>query len=159
MKVPLSWLREYVDLPAVTAHEIAEKLTAAGLKLESVTSYGHDIKNVVVGEVISIETLEGFKKPIRHCQVEVGEAAPREIVCGATNFEAGDRVPVALPGAVLPGGFEIASRQDLRAAVRRHDLLGGGARRGRLVPPASSCCPRAPRSARTWSSCSACVTT
>lgn len=111
MKVPLSWLREYVDLPAVTAHEIAEKLTAAGLKLESVTSYGYDIKNVVVGEVISIETLEGFKKPIRHCQVEVGEAAPREIVCGATNFEAGDRVPVALPGAVLPGGFEIASRK------------------------------------------------
>ncbi|MEU3168826.1 phenylalanine--tRNA ligase subunit beta [Streptosporangium sp. NPDC006930] len=111
MKVPLSWLREYVDLPAVTAHEIAEKLTAAGLKLESVTSYGHDIKNVVVGEVISFETLEGFKKPIRHCQVEVGEAAPREIVCGATNFEAGDRVPVALPGAVLPGGFEIASRK------------------------------------------------
>ncbi|WP_326830185.1 phenylalanine--tRNA ligase subunit beta [Streptosporangium sp. NBC_01810] len=111
MKVPLSWLREYVDLPAVTAHEIAEKLTAAGLKLESVISYGHDIKNVVVGEVLSIETLEGFKKPIRHCQVEVGEAAPREIVCGATNFEAGDRVPVALPGAVLPGGFEIASRK------------------------------------------------
>ncbi|MFI6512828.1 phenylalanine--tRNA ligase subunit beta [Streptosporangium sp. NPDC050855] len=111
MKVPISWLREYVDLPAVTAHEIAEKLTAAGLKLESVVSYGHDIKNVVVGEVVSIETLEGFKKPIRHCRVEVGEAAPREIVCGATNFSAGDRVPVALPGAVLPGGFEIASRK------------------------------------------------
>ncbi|WP_371779071.1 phenylalanine--tRNA ligase subunit beta [Streptosporangium subroseum] len=111
MKVPLSWLREYVDLPAVTAHEVAEKLTAAGLKLEGVTSYGHDIKNVVVGEVLAIELLEGFKKPIRHCQVEVGEATPREIVCGATNFEVGDRVPVALPGAVLPGGFEIASRK------------------------------------------------
>ncbi|MDP9844746.1 phenylalanine--tRNA ligase subunit beta [Streptosporangium lutulentum] len=111
MKVPLSWLREYVDLPAVTAHEIAEKLTAAGLKLEGVTSYGHDIKNVVVGEVLEIESLEGFKKPIRHCRVEVGEATPREIVCGAVNFEVGDRVPVALPGAVLPGGFEIASRK------------------------------------------------
>ncbi|GAA2852181.1 phenylalanine--tRNA ligase subunit beta [Streptosporangium fragile] len=111
MKVPLSWLREYVDLPAATPHEIADKLTAAGLKLESVTSYGHDIKNVVVGEVLAIEELQGFKKPIRHCQVEVGEAAPREIVCGATNFEVGDRVPVALPGAVLPGGFEIASRK------------------------------------------------
>ncbi|MBB2914971.1 phenylalanyl-tRNA synthetase beta chain [Streptosporangium becharense] len=111
MKVPLSWLREYVDLPAVTPHEIADRLTAAGLKLESVTSYGHDIKNVVVGEVLAIEELQGFKKPIRHCRVEVGEAAPREIVCGAVNFEAGDRVPVALPGAVLPGGFEIASRK------------------------------------------------
>ncbi|GAA4235206.1 phenylalanyl-tRNA synthetase beta chain [Streptosporangium album] len=111
MKVPLSWLREYVDLPAVTAHEIADRLTAAGLKLEAITSYGHDVKNVVVGEVLVIEELQGFKKPIRHCQVEVGEAAPREIVCGATNFAVGDRVPVVLPGGVLPGGFEVGARK------------------------------------------------
>src|SRR3954447_18322847 len=109
MKVPLSWLREFVDLPAVTAHEVADKLTAAGLKLEAITSQGHEIKNVVVGRVLEIEELTGFKKPIRHCQVEVGEAAPREIVCGATNFAVGDLVPVALPGAVLPGGLAISS--------------------------------------------------
>ncbi len=111
MKVPLSWLREYVDLPAVTAHEVADKLTAAGLKLEAITSHGHDVKNVVVGEVLEIEELTGFKKPIRHCRVEVGEAMPREIVCGATNFAAGDRVPVVLPGGVLPGGFEVGARK------------------------------------------------
>ncbi|TMR98594.1 phenylalanine--tRNA ligase subunit beta [Nonomuraea basaltis] len=111
MKVPLSWLREYVDLPAVTAHEVADKLTAAGLKLESIISHGHDVKNVVVGEVLEIEELTGFKKPIRHCKVETGEAAPREIVCGATNFAAGDRVPVVLPGGVLPGGFEVGARK------------------------------------------------
>ncbi|GAA1766895.1 phenylalanine--tRNA ligase subunit beta [Nonomuraea bangladeshensis] len=111
MKVPLSWLREYVDLPAVTAHEVADKLTAAGLKLEAITSHGHDVKNVVVGEVLEIEELTGFKKPIRHCRVEVGEATPREIVCGATNFAAGDRVPVVLPGGVLPGGFEVGARK------------------------------------------------
>ncbi|TKK83599.1 phenylalanine--tRNA ligase subunit beta [Herbidospora galbida] len=111
MKVPLSWLREYVDLPPVTAHEIADKLTAAGLKLEAIASHGHDLKNVVVGQVIEIEELTGFKKPIRHCLVDVGEAEPREIVCGATNFAVGAVVPVALPGAVLPGGFEIASRK------------------------------------------------
>lgn len=111
MRVPLSWLRELVDLPAVTAHEVADKLTAAGLKLESVTSYGDDIKNVVVGEVLEVEELTGFKKPIRHCRVEVGEATPREIVCGATNFVAGDRVPVVLPGGVLPGGFEVGARK------------------------------------------------
>ncbi|WP_101785238.1 phenylalanine--tRNA ligase subunit beta [Nonomuraea indica] len=111
MKVPLSWLREYVDLPAVTAQEVADKLTAARLKLESITSYGHDVKNVVVGEVLEIEELTGFKKPIRHCRVEVGEATPREIVCGATNFAAGDRVPVVLPGGVLPGGFEVGARK------------------------------------------------
>ncbi|MFG1710056.1 phenylalanine--tRNA ligase subunit beta [Nonomuraea sp. M3C6] len=111
MKVPLSWLREYVDLPAVTAHEVADKLTAAGLKLESIASHGHDVKNVVVGEVLEIEELTGFKKPIRHCKVEVGEATPREIVCGAVNFAAGDRVPVVLPGGVLPGGFEVGARK------------------------------------------------
>ncbi|MFG1866114.1 phenylalanine--tRNA ligase subunit beta [Microbispora bryophytorum] len=111
MKVPLSWLREYVDLPAVTAQEVADRLTAAGLKLEAIHSHGHEIKNVVVGRVLEIEELAGFKKPIRHCKVEVGEATPREIVCGATNFSEGAVVPVALPGAVLPGGFEIGSRK------------------------------------------------
>ncbi|WP_113704289.1 phenylalanine--tRNA ligase subunit beta [Nonomuraea lactucae] len=111
MRVPLSWLREYVDLPAVTAHEVADRLTAAGLKLESITSYGHDVKNVVVGEVLEIEELSGFKKPIRHCKVEVGEATPREIVCGAVNFSVGDRVPVVLAGGVLPGGFEVGARK------------------------------------------------
>ncbi|GAA0981132.1 phenylalanine--tRNA ligase subunit beta [Acrocarpospora macrocephala] len=111
MKVPLSWLREYVDLPAVTAHEVADKLTAAGLKLENIASHGHEIKNVVVGRVLEIEELAEFKKPIRHCKVDVGEAVPREIVCGAVNFVVGDVVPVALPGAVLPGGFEIGSRK------------------------------------------------
>jgi len=116
MRVPLSWVREYVDLPAVSTHEIAERLTAAGFKVEAIESVGHEIKNVVVGEVLAIEELTGFKKPIRYCQVEVGESAPRGIICGARNFVAGDRVPVALPGAVLPGPkpgelFEITSRK------------------------------------------------
>lgn len=111
MKAPLSWLREYVDLPPVTAQEVADRLTAAGLKLERIIPYGHDVKNVVVGEVLEIEELTGFKKPIRHCKVEVGEATPREIVCGATNFVVGDRVPVVLPGGVLPGGFEVGARK------------------------------------------------
>ncbi|SDJ91244.1 phenylalanyl-tRNA synthetase beta chain [Nonomuraea maritima] len=111
MKVPLSWLREYADLPAVTAHEVADKLTAAGLKLEAITSHGHDVKNVVVGEVLEIEELTGFKKPIRHCRVDTAEAEPRMIVCGATNFVVGDRVPVVLPGGVLPGGFEVGARK------------------------------------------------
>ncbi|MFI6814648.1 phenylalanine--tRNA ligase subunit beta [Nonomuraea sp. NPDC050328] len=115
MRVPLSWLREYVDLPAVTAQEVADRLTAAGLKLEAITSHGHDVKNVVVGQVLAIEELTGFKKPIRHCIVEVGPgnqgAEPRQIVCGATNFAVGDKVPVVLPGGVLPGGFEVGARK------------------------------------------------
>ncbi|GAA4635625.1 phenylalanine--tRNA ligase subunit beta [Actinoallomurus vinaceus] len=112
MRVPVSWLREYAELPAeVTARDIAQKLIAAGLEVESVDAVGHDVTGVITGQVLEIEELAGFKKPIRFCQVDVGESEPRGIVCGATNFVAGDRVPVALPGAVLPGGFAIAARK------------------------------------------------
>jgi phenylalanyl-tRNA synthetase beta chain len=111
MRVPLSWLREYVDLPEVTGRELAARLIAAGLEVETVETVGHDIEGVVVGEVLEIDELSGFKKPIRHCRVEVGEAEPRGIVCGATNFAVGDRVPVVLPGGVLPGGFKITARK------------------------------------------------
>jgi phenylalanyl-tRNA synthetase beta chain len=111
MRAPLSWLREYVELPAVDARVIADRLVAAGLEVESVDTVGHDVHGVVVGQVLEIEELTGFKKPIRYCQIDVGEEVPRGIVCGATNFAVGDKVPVVLPGAVLPGGFEIAARK------------------------------------------------
>ncbi|GAA1218499.1 phenylalanine--tRNA ligase subunit beta [Kitasatospora nipponensis] len=117
MRVPLSWLREYVDLPAgVTGRELAEKLVRAGLEVETVEQLGADLKGpLVVGQVLSIEELTGFKKPIRHCWVNVGDAngtgEPQEIVCGARNFAVGDKVVVVLPGAVLPGPFPIAARQ------------------------------------------------
>lgn len=64
-----------------------------------------------VGRVVEIEELTEFKKPIRACRVDVGEAEPRDIVCGASNFAVGDLVVVALPGAVLPGDFAIATRK------------------------------------------------
>jgi phenylalanyl-tRNA synthetase beta chain len=112
MRVPLSWLREYAQLPGVTGREAAERLIAAGLEAETVDQVGGDVTGVVVGEVLEIEELTGFKKPIRYCQVRVSpEGEPRGIICGAVNFAAGDRVPVALPGAVLPGGFKIAARK------------------------------------------------
>lgn len=111
MRVPLSWVREYADLPPVTGREVADALIRAGLEVEAVEPVGQEIKNVVVGEVLEFEDLTGVKKPIRYCRVETGEAEPRGIVCGATNFAAGDRVAVALPGAVLPGGFEIGARK------------------------------------------------
>jgi phenylalanyl-tRNA synthetase beta chain len=111
MRVPLSWLREYAELPDVPAREIAAKLIAAGLEVETVESVGHDIRGVVVGEVLAIDDLTGLKKPIRYCQVTTGDGEPRGIICGAVNFAVGDRVPVALPGAVLPGGFEITRRK------------------------------------------------
>ena len=110
MRVPLSWLRELVPGLTATADEVYEALVRAGLEVEQVERIGHDITAVVVGEVLDVEELTGFKKPIRYCHVDVGERV-HEVVCGATNFAAGDRVPFALPGAVLPGGFQIATRQ------------------------------------------------
>ncbi|MFJ8108638.1 phenylalanine--tRNA ligase subunit beta [Streptomyces sp. NPDC096132] len=117
MRVPLSWLREYVDLPATeTGRDVQAKLVSAGLEVETVELLGADLKGpLVVGQVLTIEELEGFKKPIRFCTVDVGTAngtgEPQEIVCGARNFAVGDKVVVVLPGAVLPGGFAIAARK------------------------------------------------
>ncbi|MFF4212912.1 phenylalanine--tRNA ligase subunit beta [Streptomyces sp. NPDC001796] len=117
MRVPLSWLREYVDLPATeTGRDVQAKLISAGLEVETVEQLGADLTGpLVVGQVLTIEELEGFKKPIRYCTVDVGKAngtgEPQEIVCGARNFAVGDKVVVALPGAVLPGDFAIAERK------------------------------------------------
>ncbi|MEV7137554.1 phenylalanine--tRNA ligase subunit beta [Streptomyces tauricus] len=117
MRVPLSWLREYVDLPATeTGRDVQAKLVSAGLEVERVEQLGAGLKGpLVVGKVLTIEELEGFKKPIRFCTVDVGAAngtgEPQEIVCGARNFAVGDKVVVVLPGAVLPGDFAIAARK------------------------------------------------
>ncbi|RRR82757.1 phenylalanine--tRNA ligase subunit beta [Streptomyces sp. RP5T] len=117
MRVPLSWLREYVDLPATeTGRDVQAKLVSAGLEVETVEHLGADLKGpLVVGQVLTIEELEGFKKPIRFCTVDVGQAngtgEPQEIVCGARNFAVGDKVVVVLPGATLPGGFSISARK------------------------------------------------
>ncbi|MGI8334689.1 phenylalanine--tRNA ligase subunit beta [Actinomadura scrupuli] len=112
MRVPLSWLREYVELPAeVTGRELAAKLIAAGLEVETVDAAGADLTGpLVVGRVLAVEELTGFKKPIRYCQVDVGNPEPQNIICGARNFAEGDLVVVALPGAELPGGFTIGAR-------------------------------------------------
>ena len=109
MRVPLSWLREYAPVTA-SGREVAERLIRAGFEVEHVEQVGEGIADVVVGEVLEIEELAGFKKPIRYVHVNLGHDQ-RHVVCGATNFHVGDRVPVAVPGAVLPGGFTIGARE------------------------------------------------
>jgi len=114
MRAPLSWLREHADLPAdVTGRELAERLVAAGLEVETVHRPGHDITGpLVAGRVLAFDDERHPNgKTIRWCQVDVGEPEPRGIVCGAHNFAVGDEVVVALPGAVLPGGFTITARR------------------------------------------------
>jgi phenylalanyl-tRNA synthetase beta chain len=112
MRVPLSWLVEVVpSLDGLSAEEVAERLTALGVEVDEVETTGaSDVDGLVVGEVRDIEELPGFKKPIRYCRVEVAPGDVRGIVCGATNFAVGDRVVVALPGALLPGDFRITAR-------------------------------------------------
>ena len=183
MKLPLSWLREYAPVePFHEPAEVARRLTAAGLEVESAEPAGHDISGVVVAKVVSIEELTGFSKAIRYVRVTtrdpatqwndadldgaaedalaedppagggpgdedaaesgaaraenaLDEDAPEEgvrdedgpgqnatagtgagrdgtfgVICGAVNFAAGDRVALAMPGAILPGGFEISAR-------------------------------------------------
>lgn len=110
MRVSLSWLRTFVPGLTASGDAIAQALIRAGLEVEQVHRYGDDIEGVVVGRVLEIEELTGHKKPIRFCRVDVGEQV-RDVVCGAANFEVGDFVPFALPGASLPGGFQIATRQ------------------------------------------------
>jgi phenylalanyl-tRNA synthetase beta chain len=110
VRVPVSWLRTLLPDLTATADEIAEALVRAGLEVEQVARFGDDVQGVVVGTVLDIEELAGFKKPIRYCHVDVGGRA-HEVVCGATNFAVDDRVAFATPGAVLPGDFRIATRQ------------------------------------------------
>ena len=113
MRVPLSWLATYAALgePLPGADDVARRLTAAGLEVETVEQAGYDISGVVVAEVTQIEELTGFRKPVRYCQVSTGTGEPRSVICGAANFTVGDRVPFAQPGAVLPGGFEIGAKK------------------------------------------------
>ncbi len=117
MRVPISWLREYAPIPEpYDALEVGRRLTQAGLEVETVEQVGHDVHGVITAQVITIEELTGFKKPIRYCRVAVTDAelaADPEtltgVICGAVNFKEGDRVAFATVGAVLPGGFEITA--------------------------------------------------
>jgi phenylalanyl-tRNA synthetase beta chain len=112
MRVPASWLGEFVDLPdGVTVEHLHAALVKVGFEEED--SHGFAITGpVVVGQVLSVEPEpQSNGKTINWCQVDVGEGEPRGIVCGAHNFVAGDKVVVTLPGAVLPGPFPIAARK------------------------------------------------
>jgi phenylalanyl-tRNA synthetase beta chain len=117
VRVPVGWLAEYVDIPAgTTVEDLDTAFVRLGLEVEEIHRPEQVTGPLVVGRVLEIEELTGFKKPIRYAQVDVGEAGDggrdvRGIVCGARNFAVGDSVVVALPGAVLPGGFEIAARK------------------------------------------------
>jgi len=113
MKIPLSWLKEYVTLPAkITSDQISQAFVKVGFEIESIEEQGADLKGpLVVGKVLSIEELSEHKKPIRFVGLDVGEKKTRYVICGARNFKVNDLVVVALPGALLPGDFKISARE------------------------------------------------
>lgn len=105
MRIPENWLRHFCE-PDWSSEELANRLTMAGLEVEEREPFAPPFTGVVVAEITSVEPHPDADK-LRVCQVNVGATEPLTIVCGAPNAAAGARVPCALPGAQLPGGFEI----------------------------------------------------
>jgi len=113
MRAPLSWIKEFVDIPAsVTAGQISDGLIRVGFEVEEIIHQGADLTGPLkFAKVLSIEEITEFKKPIRYVGIDCGEGQTRFVICGATNFAVGDLVVAALPGAVLPGDFKIGARE------------------------------------------------
>ena len=146
MRVPLAWLREFVDVE-LTPEALAERLTLLGMEVKGIEAWGADWRNVVVGELLTVERHPRADR-LSLTTVTTGSGEPLEIVCGATNIAPGQRVPVALPGAVLPGGRRIERTEKMGVGQQRDAVLGRRARvdqrRRRHPDPAAGHAARAP---------------
>ena len=113
MRAPLSWIKEFVEIPqAITAEQISDGLIRVGFEVEEIIHQGHDVTGPLkFAAVVSIEEITEHKKPIRYVGLDCGEGQTRFVICGATNFAVGDVIVAALPGAVLPGDFRISARE------------------------------------------------
>lgn len=105
MKFSVNWLREFVDLPE-NPKEIADLLTRAGVETENIETRGAKIEQVIVSQIVASSRHPNADR-LTVCEVDDGSGTNRQIVCGATNYKVGDKVPLALPGAKLPNGLEI----------------------------------------------------
>ncbi len=122
MKLSELWLREWID-SALTTDDIAQKLTLCGVEVESLMPVAEKFSNVVIAQVISVEKHPEADR-LQVCQVNVGQAEPLTIVCGATNVKPQMKVPAALAGAVLPNNIKI-TRSKLRGVVSNGMLCSG----------------------------------
>lgn len=135
MRVSLNWLKDMIDIQLPVA-DLCDRLDMTGTKVEAVHTLGEALDGVVVGQVLTKEQHPDADK-LSYCSVDVGKAEPLHIVCGATNFKAGDKVPVACVGAVLPNGVRI-QKAKLRGLVSKGMMcsateLGVGADAGGLL--------------------------
>ena len=119
MLVSYKWLKELVDVDVTTA-KLAEKMSTTGIEVEGVETPAEGLSKLVVGHVLSCEDVP--ETHLHLCQVDTGDAeGPRQIVCGAPNVKAGQKVVVATPGTVMPNGSIIWSGE-LRG-VESHGML------------------------------------
>ncbi len=105
MKFSVNWLREFVELPP-SIDELSELLTLAGVEIEGVENRGADFANVVIAQINASAPHPNADR-LSVCDVDDGSGTKRQIVCGAKNYKVGDKVPLALPGAVLAGELKI----------------------------------------------------
>src|SRR5205823_756113 len=114
MRVPVSWLREYVTVEA-PVQEVADRLVISSCEVDGIESVGVADVDGNLGLFRVVRVRDAVKHPnsdrLQLCQVDIGESDPRQIVCGAWNFGAGATVGVALPGAVLPNGLQLERRK------------------------------------------------
>ncbi|MGG1878113.1 phenylalanine--tRNA ligase subunit beta [Paenibacillus cisolokensis] len=106
MRVSTEWLSDYISLEGVTAEELASRITSAGIEIDIIENRNQGVSKVVVGYVKSKEKHPDADK-LNVCVVDAGQEEDLQIVCGAKNVDAGQKVPVALVGAKLPGGLDI----------------------------------------------------
>ncbi|WP_440999000.1 phenylalanine--tRNA ligase subunit beta [Fodinibius sp. SL11] len=122
MKISYNWLKEFIDLD-LSPQETAEKLTLIGLEVEEVTSYGSKLEGVVVGEVLEVSDHPNADR-LRICQVNIG-SEKNQIICGADNVAAGQKVPVATVGTTLPVKTENGEPFTIRKAKLRGEKSNG----------------------------------
>lgn len=115
MLVSYNWLKDYVDLSNISPEALAEKITRSGIEVDAIHVRNEGITNVVVGKVLEVVQHPNADK-LSVCQVDIGEEEPSQIVCGAPNVAAGQKVAVAKPGARLPNGLKI-KKAKLRGEV------------------------------------------
>ncbi|MET0773420.1 MAG: phenylalanine--tRNA ligase subunit beta, partial [Candidatus Limnocylindrales bacterium] len=127
MRVPLSWLREYVDVE-VSPEDLAARLTLLGMEVKGIERLGADWSRVVVGELLTVADHPNSDR-LHLTTVRVGDDRPTlSIVCGAHNIAPGQRVPVAIPGSQLPGGRRIETAR--LAGVESQGMLCSGTELG-----------------------------
>ena len=141
MRVSLKWLKDLVDV-TLPVEELCDRLDMTGTKVEAVHATGASLPGVVIGQVLTKEQHPDAEK-LSYCSVDIGAGEPLKIVCGATNFSAGDKVPVACVGATLPNGMTI-KRAKLRGLESQGMMCSpteigvGGDASGLLILPADA---------------------